>query len=673
MASGLLHAGCAAICLLWTFVILAAGRRGAVPLAVCAAVTALWAAGVAMLPATPLDGMSGLLEILRALTWFGVLVLLCRRLAAGAAGGVVRLLSITALALAGVALMGLVPGLAAGLGQGALLARLGLALLVVLMAENLFRNAPEEARWHVVLPAITLGGLAGFDLFFYADAALSRGFSVALIDARPVLTVFAVPLLAVAALRDRRARRDRPLARNFIFHGATLLVAGTFLVAVGALSEGLRRLGAEWSGTAQAAVLAGGLLALAVGLSAASVRSRVRRVVAENFFRARYDYKHEWLRCVATLSDTPSEARPETRAIRAVADPLDSPAGVLLLRDAQTGRLAWCGAWNAGADAQALDRDGEAELRAALRGGSWIARPRAGELTATRGLFPQMWLAVPLPHRDGVMGVVLLARPRAPIEPDGEVFDLLRVLGREVAMFLAEGEGARRLVEQRQLHDYAARFAFVAHDVKTVASQLTMVLANAGTHIADPEFQQDLLLTVRASADRINLLIARLREPQGEVHAGGGAHLSLPRSRLQRLASQHPGLLQLAAQEECAAAIPPDAFDSAVGHLLNNAIEAAPGLPVAMRLRREADAVLLDITDRGPGMSEDFVRNSLFRPLATNKALGSGIGAWQARELLRRAGGDLEVITAPGQGTTMRLRLKPVGEAGHAAPIASAA
>jgi signal transduction histidine kinase len=51
------------------------------------------------------------------------------------------------------------------------------------------------------------------------------------------------------------------------------------------------------------------------------------------------------------------------------------------------------------------------------------------------------------------------------------------------------------------------------------------------------------------------------------------------------------------------------------------------------------------------------VRGALFRPLAPSQPHGNGIGAWQARELLRRAGGELDVVTSPGRGTTMRLWL----------------
>jgi signal transduction histidine kinase len=108
------------------------------------------------------------------------------------------------------------------------------------------------------------------------------------------------------------------------------------------------------------------------------------------------------------------------------------------------------------------------------------------------------------------------------------------------------------------------------------------------------------------------------------------------------------------------AAIGAEAFDAAVTHLVNNAIDASPpGETVRLRLARAAGRIVIEIIDRGPGMSAEFVRDVLFRPLGTAKPRGSGIGAWQARELLRAAGGNLSVLTRPGAGTTMRIELAP--------------
>ena len=67
--------------------------------------------------------------------------------------------------------------------------------------------------------------------------------------------------------------------------------------------------------------------------------------------------------------------------------------------------------------------------------------------------------------------------------------------------------------------------------------------------------------------------------------------------------------------------------------------------------------MVIDIVDQGPGMSPEFIRDELFRPFASTKGEGHGIGVYQARELLREAGGDLLVLSRVGSGTTMRLLL----------------
>ena len=74
----------------------------------------------------------------------------------------------------------------------------------------------------------------------------------------------------------------------------------------------------------------------------------------------------------------------------------------------------------------------------------------------------------------------------------------------------------------------------------------------------------------------------------------------------------------------------------------------------------EPHGVVVDIIDHGRGMAPEFIRDELFRPLRSTKGDGHGIGAYQARELLRDAGGDLLVLSRPGAGTTMRIILPSV-------------
>ncbi|MBS7812039.1 XrtA/PEP-CTERM system histidine kinase PrsK [Roseococcus pinisoli] len=652
-ASPILHAGSAAICLAWIVLILVVGRGStALVLALACLATAAWAAAVALAPSEPLSGTAAVLEVLRSAVWCAVLLWLARRFGNGWSSALMWRFSAAAALLTVLALVALLPGTPSfpTLGSPGLLARLGLALLVLVVAENLWRNAEEGTRWHVVMPCIALGLVSAFDVLLHADAALSRGYSPALLDGRAAVAALAMPLLVVAAARDRRWRRDPPVSRQAVFHGTTFILAGTFLLGVGAAGEVLRHLGADWTRAAQASLLAGGVMVLAVAAGSRSARSWLRARVVDHFFTARFDYRREWLRCIRTLSGHAED--PQRRAVIAIADPVDSPAGLLFLRDPENGRLSWAGAWNM--PKVDLSPAADQALLAALGEGERIATEVPVEVA--EGIGP-LWLAVPLYHHlDGLMGVVLLAPPRAAFALDGEVFDLLRAVGRAVAMFLAERRAAERLRDQRDLQDYARRFAFVAHDVKTVAHQLSMLHANAEHHMDDPEFQADLLTTVGAAAARIATLVARLRNPEAEESLARVA----PLDRLRTIARNIGHAVEIRDQgaAECRVPIAAGRFDAALRHLLDNAAEASPpDVPVWVTLRQEEARLVLDITDRGPGMSAEFVRDTLFRPLSSGRAGGNGIGAWQARDLLRGAGGDIDVITAPGRGTTMRVTL----------------
>jgi signal transduction histidine kinase len=123
--------------------------------------------------------------------------------------------------------------------------------------------------------------------------------------------------------------------------------------------------------------------------------------------------------------------------------------------------------------------------------------------------------------------------------------------------------------------------------------------------------------------------------------------------------------------EDCVVAMESERLRSALTHLAQNAIEASsPGDSVVISTHRRRAHIVIDIVDRGPGMDDAFIRDELFLPFRSTKADGYGIGAFQTREMIRMSGGDLEVISEPGSGTTMRILLPLAPEREPAAPSA---
>ncbi|WP_419729321.1 XrtA/PEP-CTERM system histidine kinase PrsK [Lichenicola sp.] len=663
---------CAVLYLLLGAVILlqARGSRTALLLTAACLVTAAWA-GSAALPGAGSAAPGSLLDLLHAAAWYGVALHLYRRNVADAVQGrfylVVGLLVVAGIAAitVGEAPFRPVPGPAHAPGHAvtllsiAILLRLLLAICQIVLLENLYRGTETDQRWHVGLFCIALAGTALYDVILITDAVLSHDLTPALVAGRAVAAMLVAPLLAVTAARNRRWNVNLHVSRTAAFHSATLMASGIFLVSLGSVAQLLTHtpwgLHSDWADLLEVALLFAGLIAVAVLLVSNSSRNWLARLVAQHFFTCRYDYRREWLRCLATLSQherSDLEALPRA-AIRALADIVDSPAGLLLSGAAGRDGLLWAASWNL---APIGPLPPEHPLLQTIESGACIELTDAMLQPPLAGL--RLRFAVPLPGPGGEPeGCILLANPRGPFRLDAEVTALLGVLAQEVATRLAERDAVRALTETRDLRAYGERFAFVAHDIKNVAGQLRLLTANAEQHLADPEFQRDMLATVAASVRKITAMIRRLEveedaagpEPQAALLPLLSAACCKARDASVQLGPAPPADWRVAMRDAD--------LDAVLCHLLDNAAAAGPGGVVRIAAFRTGDRIVVEIRDRGCGMTPEFVRDELFRPFRSRTAGGSGIGAFQSRELLRRAGGDLLVLSVPGEGTTMRLLL----------------
>lgn len=557
---------------------------------------------------------------------------------------------------------------------GELATRLALSVFGALLIENLYRNTAAISRWHINTLCVGLGGIFAYGLMLYADALLFRRISPLLWGGQAIVAILATPLLAVAAARNSDWAINIHVSRAVVFHTTTLVGSGIFLLALAVTGEVFTDYGAGWGELAEMTLLLAGIAAIAVVLTSGSTRSYIRRVLEDNFYSHRYDYRREWLKSIETLAAAPAHSGIQARVIRAVADVVDSPAGLLFVRDLGSSAFQWAGSWNQ--PAAPVTQPADDAFVALFRGGDWVIELADTTVwPAWLDEVPGAWLAVPLAQKAELIGFVVLVQPRARLRLDRETFDLLRIVARQSAIHVAEQRTTQALAEMQQLSDYSRRFAFVVHDMKNVASQLGMIVQNARVHRDDPEFQKDVLATVGSAFDRMSKLLTRLRPQLPEGTGGVIVPADLIRDELASLRQTHGGGIELETDGGAAAvAMDEAAFHSVIGHLCENALEASPER-VCLRLRHGPLSLEIDIVDDGPGMDAEFIRDKLFRPLGSKKRGGFGIGAYQARELVRSAGGDLLVHSRPGCGTTMRIILPCIGKLTKAteAPMARAA
>ncbi len=224
-----LHGACAIVYALLAALILARpplSRTGAW-LALACAVTAGWAAIFALAWQAPVIRIAAWLEIGRSAAWYGFILHLYRRSVGSneqisSAFKTMGLLAL--LVIGGAPLLEWLAGPAtAGLQSIGTATRLGFAICNVLLLENLYFNTPAESRWHINLLCVALGGVFLYDLLLYADGVLFHRISFALLEARAPAIIVAAPLIAVAAVRNRRWAIDIHVSRDVVFHSFTLI------------------------------------------------------------------------------------------------------------------------------------------------------------------------------------------------------------------------------------------------------------------------------------------------------------------------------------------------------------------------------------------------------------------------------------------------------------------
>jgi two-component system sensor histidine kinase RegB len=101
---------------------------------------------------------------------------------------------------------------------------------------------------------------------------------------------------------------------------------------------------------------------------------------------------------------------------------------------------------------------------------------------------------------------------------------------------------------------------------------------------------------------------------------------------------------------------PPDGLEQAIMNVLNNAADAAPA-PVEFSAAVDAGALVIDITDRGPGFTPEQ-KAQAGRVLFSGKpGRGWGMGLALTHATLERLGGSLTLTEREGDGTRVRIRL----------------
>ncbi|MES2903406.1 MAG: XrtA/PEP-CTERM system histidine kinase PrsK [Pseudomonadota bacterium] len=629
------------------------------------ALTACWSWLGAITPGAPLTHLA---ETFRNFTWLALLHSLSGggeaverqrgvRLVYGAVGAVLGLQMVADLLPFAI---GVEPTIAAT----ALLLRITAAAGLLVLVHNIFGQADSASRSAIGMAMFALVATWGYDLNLYTLAYLDPSSSIGLAEWRGVMVALTVPLFAIGAGRADGWRIR--LSRAATFQSLSLLAICAYFATMTLLATALRGSGLDWSRPILIVMLTAMVMAAMVLLPSQRARGWAKVKLAKHLFEHRYDYRTEWLRFADTIGRSGSDVAPlGQRLVKAFADILDSPGGLLLVTGDE-GQIEQAAEWNWTRAALAPDRDDQARW-AELEGEPQILDFDALRRGDSQGgsSFPippwlddQAWCGVPLMHGGRLIGLVLLAAPEFRRALDWEDFDLLKTAGRQAASSLAEAHGQQALATAQRFDDFNRRFAFILHDIKNLVSQLSLVARNAERHADNPEFRADMIATLRSSVGKMTDLLARLT-PAADQRSARLEPVELqPLVTALVAARRSTHDVTLSGNGHHVVMADPLLLEQAIGHLLQNAVDAsARTQAVTVRMGGDGREATISIIDQGPGMDSEFIRTRLFQPFASTKDGGFGVGAFEARSLVASMGGRLTVDSRPGKGSRFTIHM----------------
>jgi putative PEP-CTERM system histidine kinase len=246
-----------------------------------------------------------------------------------------------------------------------------------------------------------------------------------------------------------------------------------------------------------------------------------------------------------------------------------------------------------------------------------------------------------------------------------EEFGLLKTISDHTAGNLLNLKLSEDLQKAKEMEAFQTMSAFFVHDLKNLASKLSLTMQNLPVHFDNPDFRNDTLRTISQSLAKIDALCSRLSSLSQKLELRR-TEVDLPELTKNTLSSLD-GYLKATPVQDLPPVprllLDPEQMHKVLTNLILNANEAIKdGGEIRVSTLQRGGFVILSVSDNGCGMSPQFIEHSLFRPFQTTKKQGMGIGLFHSKKIVEAHQGRIEVESEQGKGTTFSVMLPIKGK-----------
>jgi signal transduction histidine kinase/DNA-binding response OmpR family regulator len=275
--------------------------------------------------------------------------------------------------------------------------------------------------------------------------------------------------------------------------------------------------------------------------------------------------------------------------------------------------------------------------------------------------------------------------------------EFLRQLSEHIALAVRQGQlreslqtayddlrrSQQAVLQQERLSALGQMASGIAHDINNAISPATLYLETLLRVDADltPQARQYLPLVLRAMED-VAATVARMREfyrpreaepalAPADLNLLVGQVVELTRARWSDMPQQR-GVV-ISASTELSEQLPPvvaieSEIREALINLIFNAVDAMPdGGALTVRTAAAGQCAWLEVEDTGVGMDRETSRRCLEPFFTTKGERGTGLGLAMVYGVIKRHGADIQIDSAPGKGTRIRITFPPASASAAAA------
>jgi putative PEP-CTERM system histidine kinase len=550
------------------------------------------------------------------------------------------------------------------------------AVLIIMNLERTLRNSSGSIRWQIKFMVLGLGGIFAVRIFVSSQVLLFRSIEMPLEVINLGTLILGTSLIILSLFRLRLLNVNIYLSHSLIYNSITVIIIGTYLILVGILAKVATYLQVSHVFLIETLFIFLSLVGVTVILLSGKLREGIKRFIAFHFKRSKYDYRTVWTSFTHRTASLIGVQEICSAVTKIVSDTFGVPCVAIWLLDETQENLILGGAtvFSEGEiTGSMMDRKAKAEFLKAMRDQEavidfeksekdWVRELKESHFAYFRDA--RIRYGVSLLSGSEFLGIITLNEKLTKEDFSLEEFDLLKTIADQAAGSILNIKMSERLSQAKEMEAFQTMSAFFVHDLKNLASKLSLTMQNLPIHFDNPEFRGDALRAISDSVAKINTMSSGLSLLRQKIV------LQLAETDLNGLVTTALNMLNgfKASITQDLKPLPKFFIDfeqiqKVLTNLILNANEAVGnGGEIRVATEQKDRWIILSVSDNGCGMSKEFIEKSLFHPFKTTKKQGMGIGLFHSKMIVEAHHGRIEVESEEGKGTTFRVFLPLAGK-----------